>query len=174
MVLALGCEVRFINGHTQDVIDRILSGQFPTLNGTKYILTEFLPIVDMAYVISVIQQLRMAGFLPVIAHAERYPRVFGNAERAREIHKSALIQINAYSLVDEKDSIIKVNARMMLENRLVNFRGTDAHRMDHRAPNAASGIRYIRENCDPAYARAVLWDNAKRLLRLGEHLYLDG
>ena len=174
MALALGCEVLFAGDNTEETMKRIVSGELPTLNGTQHVLTEFMPTVSVAYALNIIQRLRAADYIPVIAHAERYPGVFGNAERAAEIHKSALIQINAYSLVEEKDGSIKGIARMLLENQLADFIGTDAHRMDHRAPTAASGIRFIRENCDLTYARAVLWDNAKRLLRLGEHLYLDG
>ena len=171
---ALGCEVLFAGDNTDAAMERLKSGRLPSLNGTRYVLTEFVPNVDVAYAINVIQRLRDAGFFPVIAHAERCPKVFGNAARAMEFHKSALIQINAYSLTEEQDAGIRDIARMLLHHRLVDFIGTDAHRMDHRAPNAASGIRYIREHCDPAYARAVLWDNAKRLLQLGAHPYLDG
>ena len=174
MTLALGCEVLFAGDNTDDTMERLKSGQLPSLNGTQYVLTEFMPDVDVAYALNVLQRLRAAEYIPVIAHAERYPKVFGNAKRAAEIHKLALIQINAYSLTEERDEGIRDIARMLLNHGLVDFIGTDAHRMDHRAPNAASGIRYVRENCDPAYARAVLWGNAKRLLRLGEHPYLDG
>ena len=174
MTLTLGCEVLFAGDNTDDTMERLKSGQLPSLNGTQYVLTEFVPNVDVAYAMNVIQRLHGAGFSSVIAHAERYPKVFGNEEHAVELHKTAFIQINAYSLTEEQDVGIRKTARMLLRCGLVDFIGTDAHRMDHRAPNAASGICYIREHCDPAYARAVLWENAKRYLQLGTHPYLDG
>lgn len=174
MNLALGCEVLFAGDNTDITMKCLKNGQLPSLNGTRYVLTEFVPDVDVAYALNVIQRLRTDEYVPVIAHAERYPKVFGNAKRAAEFHKLALIQINAYSLTEERDGGIRDIARMLVRLRLVDFIGTDAHRMDHRAPNAASGIRYIQENCDTTYARAVLWGNAKQLLRLGAHPYLDG
>lgn len=167
MPLALGCEARFYRGITGETIDRIASGQLPTLNGTKYVLTEFIPIVDYAYVVEVIQRLRDAGFLPVIAHAERYPDVFSSLEYARQIHQSALIQINAYDLVDEEEAQIREITRALLQEQLVDFMGTDAHGTDHRPPAAAKGIEYIHAHCEAQYARAVLYENAKQLLRLG-------
>ena len=111
MALALGCEILFAGDNTEETMKRIISGELPTLNGTRHVLTEFMPTVSVAYALNIIQRLRAADYIPVIAHAERYPGVFGNAERAAEIHKSALIQINAYSLEEEKDGRILMEIR---------------------------------------------------------------
>lgn len=174
MALRLGCEVLFAGDNTGDAMARLTSGELPALNGTEYVLAEFMPSVGAAYVLNVAQRLRAAGFVPVVAHAERCPGVFGNPGRAAAIHRLALLQINAYSLAEEWSDRIQQTARMLLENRLVDFVGSDAHRLDHRAPAVAAGVQYIRDHCDPAYARAVLWGNARRLLRLGGHPYMDG
>lgn len=166
MALSLGCEVLFAGDNTEATMARLTAGELSTLNGTEYVLTEFMPSVGAAYVLNVLQRLRAAGFVPVIAHAERCPGVFGNPDRAAALHRLALIQVNAYSLVEECHAGIGSAARMLVDHRLADFVGSDAHRPDHRAPAVAAGARYIMEHCDPAYARAVLWGNAERLLRL--------
>ena len=125
MTPALGCEVLFAGDNTDDTMERLKSGQLPSLNDTRYVLTEFMPDVDVAYALNVLQRLCAADYIPVIAHAERYPKVFGNAERAAELHKLALIQINAYSLTEEQDEGIWDISRMLLNHGLVDFIGTD-------------------------------------------------
>lgn len=174
VTLALGCEVLFTNENLAETVDGVKSGRIPTLNATSYVLTEFRPSVEKTFISHAVQMLREAGFIPVIAHAERYPSLCDDTNFAEHIHNSACIQINAYSLEEEKDEGIKRAARMLLHRKLVDFVGSDAHRATHRAPNVRSGILYIQNTCDRSYARAVLWDNAKRLLGMGIHRYLDG
>ena len=48
----------------------------------------------------------------------------------------------------------------LLQEKLVTFIGSDAH----RTVNLASGVQYIRETCDEDYAADVCWRNAERLL----------
>ena len=174
VTLALGCEVLFTADNLTDTVESLKSGRLPTLNATNYVLTEFLPSAEKPFIQRVVQTLREAGFIPVVAHTERYQDMCCEMSFAEEIHKAACIQINAYSLEEEKDEGIKRSARMLLHHKLVDFVGSDAHRATHRAPNVRTGILYVQNTCDRTYARAVLWDNAKRLLGMGIHRYLDG
>ena len=70
------------------------------------------------------------------------------------------MQINAYSLVEERDAEIRDFARRLLQEKLVTFIGSDAH----RTVNLASGVQYIRETCGEDYAADVCWRNAERML----------
>lgn len=74
------------------------------------------------------------------------------------------MQINAYSLVEEKNESTKELARMLLKNKLVTFVGSDAHRTTHRPPNIKSGVDYIYQNCDGQYADDICFRNAERYL----------
>ncbi len=74
------------------------------------------------------------------------------------------MQINAYSLVEEKSEITKGGAKYLLENKLVHFIGSDAHRTTHRPPRMKRGVEYIWGNCDKEYAKDVIYRNAYRCL----------
>ena len=83
-------------------------------------------------------------------------------DRFREL--GALIQINVYSLFDEDDSSIKNWARRLVQDRKVEFLGTDAHRTYHRPPSAEWGLNYMYENVEQEYVEAIAWGNAQKFL----------
>ncbi|MBP3655798.1 MAG: hypothetical protein J6K32_03795 [Clostridia bacterium] len=166
MRLALGAEIYL--GSVPRVLERLRSGQLPTLNGTEYVLVEFSPRAREDEVRRALGEVAGAGWRPVAAHAERSPLAFGSERFAQEmIRGGALIQINAYSLAQEPDAVIRDAARRLLHGGLAHFFGTDAHRMNHRSPQAAQGLAYIRENCPGEYAQAIISGNAERLLGMG-------
>ena len=72
------------------------------------------------------------------------------------------MQINAYSLVEERDEDIRDFARKLLQEKLVTFIGSDAH----RTVNLASGVQYIRETCGEDYAVLVMPDHPTPLCLL--------
>lgn len=58
---------------------------------------------------------------------------------------------------------------MLLRNRLVDFTGSDAHRMDHRPPACLKGIDYLYRTYDRDYVDLILTGNAGRLLCRNHH-----
>lgn len=101
----------------------------------------------------------------VLAHIERCRVLDGEDKIIAQLKElGCLFQINAYSLVKEKYDGIRNFARKLLSEKLVDFIGSDAHRIDHRPPELTSGVEYIYENCDKDYADAVCFKNADRLI----------
>ena len=72
--------------------------------------------------------------------------------------------MNAYSLFDEMDDSIKNWARRLVQERKVDFLGTDAHRTYHRPPSAEMGLNWLYENVEQEYADAIAWSNAQKFL----------
>ena len=54
----------------------------------------------------------------------------------------------------------------MVQEKLVDFLGTDAHRMDHRPPKIAYGMKDLMEIADPDYAIQIAYQNARDLLKM--------
>ena len=162
----VGCE---IYNHPA-VMDRILANLrahiYPSMNGSKYILSEF----DTKYgnfddALYCLTQYLNNGWIPIIAHAERYCNTFADVPNIKSFTElGCLVQINLYSLEEESDLRIKRCARDLLEEELVDFVGSDAHRMDHRKPAIKVGYDYIRSLCRDKYADRILWKNAEELL----------
>ena len=164
----LGCEVFCEEWDMDRVLGRLSSGQFPSIHGTRYVLVEFDPGVDSREVRVCAEKLGENGWIPVIAHMERYPRLQQNRMLVSSLREmGCLIQVNAYSLQEEKDPAIREWARFLVADGLADLLGTDAHRTGHRPPRAAAGIRWLYEACEKTHAEQIAWRNAVRILAEG-------
>ena len=167
MKLYLGCEVYCETGIMDQILEALDSGLYPTMNGTNYVLMEFSQWVYPENTVSCVEALVKAGYRPIIAHMERYKFLRDNMELVNCFRDlGALIQLNAYSLFDEMDDSIKNWARLLVQERKVDFLGTDAHRTYHRPPSAEMGLNWLYENVDRDYADAIAWGNAVEVLML--------
>lgn len=160
-----GCEV-YCDEFSQDVtLERLRTGVYPAMNGTKFVLMEFSQWVTPESALRCVQAVAAEGWKPIIAHMERYGNLRENGKLVDQFRAmGALIQINAYSLAEESNDAILEFARKLVRERKADFLGTDCHRSYHRPPCAASGIRWLYENADEEYADALASGNARRLL----------
>jgi len=77
----------------------------------------------------IISSLLKKGYIPVLAHPERYRYLYGNMENYKHLKAlGVLFQINAKSLYNKSRSSSKV-AQELINLGLVDFIGSDAHRM---------------------------------------------
>ena len=163
-----GCEIYCSTFQMDDIVKGLDSGYIPTLNGTKYVLCEFSPYAFFDEIYACLGKLKDTGYLPILAHAERYFELHGDISPIRTLcGAGCLIQINAYSLADENDPHIKAYARELLREHLPSFIGSDAHRTTHRSYAMENGIAYVFSTCDKEYANALCYGNAARLLDIG-------
>ena len=79
-----------------------------------------------------------------------------------------MVQINLYSVEQDRGFVgggsRKELANLFLYNRLVDFVGTDTHRVNYKSPEAAIGAAVIRARYDEEYADQVLYKNAEKYL----------
>ena len=163
--LYLGCEVYCEARIMDQVLEGLNTGRYPTMNGSRYVLMEFSMYVEPEGAQSCVEAMVNGGYKPIIAHMERYRYLCDNMDlvnRFRDL--GALIQINVYSLFDEDKDSIKNWARRLVQERKVDFLGTDAHRTYHRPPSAAMGLNWLYENVEQDYANAIAWKNAEQIL----------
>lgn len=125
--LILGNEV-YIN---DEIDDLIMSKQIFTINKTRYILIE-LPLYNkINNVEDIIYELKLRGYLPIIAHPERYLYFQQNKQELKKIYESGVyFQCNYGSVIGQygKDAMNLVT--YLLENNMVSFMGTDIHKPD--------------------------------------------
>lgn len=126
-----GGEIFFRHG-----AEELLSeGRLLTLADSRYCLTEFFPEEDYAYIRDGLSRLSSFGYLPILAHAERYEQVMEDG-RAQELKRrtGCLYQVNAASLTGENGFGYKSRSRKLVKNGLADFIATDAHDERARAP----------------------------------------
>ena len=160
-----GCEVMCVPERMGEICSHIKQAKYPLMGATNYVLAEFPQWICGENTIPCVEALRSAGYRPILAHMERYKHLMGNMALVEQLRGSgAFLQVNAYSLFEEKDAAIRDWAQRLVTEQKVTFLGTDAHRTDHRPPNAASGLKWLYAHCDEKYADDIAWKNAKLLL----------
>ena len=122
--LYLGNEV-LIN---EDILKLLKNKEITTLNNSKYILIEF-PLGNMLYnTKDIIYNLIVKGYVPILAHPERY-RIF---QRHREhideyLRMGVLLQGNYKSLFGKYGKDAKKTLIYLLKNHKIAFLGSDCH-----------------------------------------------
>ena len=131
---------------------------------------EFHPTVEYSYLRTGINNIMQMGYLPIIAHIERYICILENWELAWELKDmGAVIQVNAGSVVGTAGSKVKKFVKRLMKEQIVDLIGTDAHSSGRRAPRMQECAKYVYRKYGESYARDMLHDNAEKILR-GEYL----
>lgn len=124
--LYLGNEIYITN----NIVSLLKNGIVSSLNNSRYVLVE-LPFFDYINGIDdLLYELSYSGYIPVIAHPERYayfqknPKLLDNF-----IENGVLFQVNYASIIGFYGNNAKKLVEYMLKNDLVSFFGTDIHSM---------------------------------------------
>ena len=145
-----------------DCIRKLNDGRYPTLAGSHFVLTEFDPYETQDNMEYCLERIIAAGYVPVIAHAERYRRITISDIGALK-NLGTMIQINAYSIANEKNCQTRQLANDCLAARMVDFIGSDTHRLDHRPPLIEDGVAALVECYSKDYAERVTMLNSQCL-----------
>lgn len=148
------------------VAEMLEEGKLCSLAGSRYVLVEFQPMEQLAYIQSAIYELTSCGYTPVLAHTERYQCMASKVSNiANAIDRGALIQINAATITGGMGFKGKQLVKSLLKERLVHFVATDAHDSNRRAPALSDCAQYLSKKFGEAYAAVLLHDNASKIIR---------
>lgn len=170
MKLYFGAEVRMLPDEMDAIMQMLEDKTMPTLAGTNYVLAEYIDGFFITYedILSSIKRLKEAGYIPIIAHVERYYTVIPDIKAAKKLHdEGCYFQINAYSIVEDSDPEVIKRTKELLDAGLVDFIGSDAHRTYHRPPMVIMGIKHLYKNYDKEYVDKIVFRNVEKLI-LGE------
>ncbi len=113
-------------------MDKIEEGNLLTF-GKNNVLFEFSFSAKPRQVNEAIFALKNNGYQPVLAHFERYSFYLDDGEKAIEDLKNrgVHIQMNLNSLTGHYGKPIKKQAEMLVDKKLIDYVGSDCHRIDH-------------------------------------------
>lgn len=165
--LYFGCELSCRRMEIDKILNELETGMFPSLNSTRYVLTEFSPSVEGEEIMECAQRLTKEEWYPVLAHVERYRELFQNDSDIEKLQNiGCLFQINVYSVFDEENEEIKKNAIKLIEEKRVTFLGSDAHRTMYRPPSVKYGLQFLYNYFEKDYIDQISYRNAEKLLLL--------
>ncbi|MDX5348206.1 MAG: capsular biosynthesis protein [Hymenobacteraceae bacterium] len=100
--------------------------------GDNYLLFETSYINEALNLKEVVFMMKASGYKPVLAHPERYTYLYGRFEELVELRDSGvLMQLNLNSLTGYYSSAAKAVAEKLIDNKMVDFVGTDVHSFKH-------------------------------------------
>ncbi|MBR1571747.1 MAG: hypothetical protein IJ655_03300 [Lachnospiraceae bacterium] len=157
----LGCELYFSHEIIEDYSKLIIP-----IDDTDYLLVEFSTQAHFSDMTSGLQELVNRGFIPIVAHIERYNCLVSKPDRVRELYnKGIYLQMNADTIAKPADRIIKNFVKYVLDNRFIHFVSTDSHDVIHRRPEISKAYKIVAERSGEKYAREVCSENALNILR---------
>ena len=163
LVLFLGNELRYASGCRNWIYD----GVCRTMGDTKYVLTEFSFTESSAKIINGLEKMFNSGFIPILAHAERYPHL--SIKEICELRENGvLIQVDSMSLLRGFGLNEWFRSKRILNERLADFVSSDAHDLDDRPPQLSPSYEYAKKKFGERYAKAVFYENACKLFGLNK------
>ena len=147
-----------------ELIDALKRGEALTLNGTRYVLVEFMPWTIYRDIFDAVRVLEMNGYIPVIAHFERYECLFKRTDRLQELRNAgAFLQLN-FDRLREKDTIFRKNIwKRLMDDGYVDFLGSDTHGNNFRPLHVQETLETISASIDPEILDRVLSQNIAKL-----------
>lgn len=113
-----------------DTLEKIKNGDVLSLNNSRYVLCELSFASKPNFLKDLIYKMQLEGYVPIIAHAERYPYVSEDINWLLDFIKmGALIQVNYSSIKSHHDTM-----KELLERNMVHIIATDAHQSKWRSP----------------------------------------
>lgn len=153
--------------YRQDAKQMLKNGELLTLAGSDYVLVEFsLSNATKGQITEAVRELQLGGYLPVVAHIERYDAIVGDVDFAMElVEAGAYIQVNASSVTGELGGNRKRFIKKLIKNDCVHFVGTDAHDTKGRAPVLKKCVAYLTKKFDEEVADTLLRYNPALVLK---------
>ena len=149
--------------YRHDCISWLKNGLCRTMSDTGYLLVEFHVKSNEDQIAEGIYRLQNLGYIPIIAHAERYQNLTqGRVWSFRE--NGVLIQINAESVFRTKDLRQNKRVKALVTNGYVDFVSTDMHDMKRRPPEMKKSYEQFVEKYGQTLADNLYRNNALRLL----------
>lgn len=139
--------------YSERILKYFNDGIIGTINGSRYMLIEF-PMLEfnMEEIVDNLYELQLKGITPIIAHPERYKPFIKKPSLINQFIKEGyLFQLNAGSLTGEFGKDVKKTAELYVENKIYNFVGSDAHRVERRNTDLEEFLNIV----DRRYLRII-------------------
>ena len=160
MRLYLGCELH----SSMDMVECLKKGRRLTLAGSRYVLVEFSNGDEKNYIEERIRSLLMNGFIPIIAHVERYKATRNDIGFLTELKDmGAHIQVNADTISGQDGFGAKTFARKVMKHGLLDFVGSDGHRKTERIPEIGKCVAKMEKTMGSEYVKKIFIKNPRKI-----------
>jgi len=148
-----------------DLVQHLKNKKVPTFRGGRYFLLEPSHHQKPLFLEEHIDQLLMAGFVPVMTHPERLTYIADSFNLyTRLIHKGVWIQITASSLTGHFGKNARYWAERFLNEGKVHIIASDAHSIHRRPPILSLGLEVAKRALGEIEAMKLVLDRPEAIL----------
>lgn len=149
---------------TRDVPRLLKEKKLLTLNGSRYVLVEFDFEIDVARMENMLYSILDSGYVPIIAHPERYFDLQTKPEIVDEWMSNGIgTQINKGSLFGRFGRGAYAFSHILLENGLVSCIASDAHGAEIRTTDMSEAYDFISVEYSEDEAELYMVENPRRI-----------
>lgn len=167
-------EMKFYRGNEllyhSSYLEHIREGKCSTINGTKYVLVDFSQSENKFNILSALKSLVSNGYLPILAHTERYLdlKLFDPCyAQIKEL--GAIMQVNAASIIGKNGAFQKWKARHLIKDGMCDIIASDAHNNTTRSTCINEAAKYIRSKYGNELTDLLTIENPRCILH-GKHI----
>lgn len=152
--------------NSSGILEALEKGKAHTIGDSKYILVEFLPGDPYQKIYDSLRNYILHGYIPVVAHMERYECLVKKYDRIEEILQlGAYMQMNVSSLQGGIFDRQSAYHRSLVEKGYIQFWGSDCHDSIHRKPSMKNGLCKMKKNLREETVRQIGWRNPEKMLK---------
>lgn len=155
-----GNEIFFTN-NTKTVLQ---GGQAASLAGSNYVLLEFSYSVSGSELISAVNEVRMCGYWPILAHVERYDCIYEKGFPERLVSAGAYLQMNAGFIISANFKANRFISKLIKGN-LLSFIGSDCHNVTSRSPNIGRCAEILNKKYGCEITERLLRHNPEKIIK---------
>ena len=145
-------------------IEYLQSGRCHTLADTDYVLAEYKYETEFSFIKASVQDMLQHGYIPIIAHVERY-KCMDNLKYVEMLRSiGAMIQVNADAVIGKNGMRAKSYTKKLLKNYYVDFVASDCHDLEERRSHMGKCSEYLYKKYDDRYVDRILEKNAQMIL----------
>lgn len=134
--------------------------KIPTINGSRYLLTEFPVDASPDFFQDTLQSVLALGYIPLIAHPERYSAVCKMPQIvAPWLDMGCHLQLTGGSIMGEYGKTVQRTAVFLLQQDLVACVASDAHGLHHRSNFLLDVYDHLSLRYSKHYARCLMYEN---------------
>ena len=115
--------------YTEQTCRFLEDGRVPTMAGTEFVLVEFSPDIRYAKLHDALSDLCRYGYVPIVAHVERYYCLLKHPARLQELKRELRLyfQVNCGTIIKQRNFTTRHFLKKMMNWDLLDVIGTDAH-----------------------------------------------
>ena len=159
--LFLGSEIYLTN----EIVELLQEKEASTINHSRYVLFELPMHMKPFNAKEVVYRLMENGYIPIIAHPERYTYVQEDMNYVKELAEmGALFQANYGSVVGWYGKEPEKTIKKLLKENYIHFLGSDVHRENHTYTIIPKALKKLKKIISEKKLEELTTLNAQKVL----------